>query len=438
MKGFLYRLILIAHAAAVAAACGGVPMKVLAVRGSPIDLGPVPEDVEGEPYAIAAAGNDLWMLETGKGQLEVRRFSAGGEVGDPEIILKLQPELWGLGEDVPGDAILSPDLADSPPGDLQACLGPGLEEMGRVIRLYRASLVPVGDGFGVIFGARAPVRCGDQGIETVASVEHVVVFDAAWNRIQDDRAVWVGDPPLEAVPVLSGGRLDAAWLAPDGVWVSGAGRPPSREIGFVSRWSPAAMPVHFLVQGPEGVAAFVLGVVETPMATVGKGDSYLVLHSAHAGDPSSQEVTRTPLPEKPRAVAAAWTGETLGVAIFAEVVRPHAESNAWVWYAGFDASGEAQGGLVTILEWKSATGRSFGLSGLDVASDGSSIAAAWLHEGDLGPLVDVATSDGTAWGEPATHDVGWEGAADPRILPGGDGFLLLWSDTSLRLLVLAP
>jgi hypothetical protein len=250
--------------------------------------------------------------------------------------------------------------------------------------------------------------------------------------------VWIEKVPMDAVVAVDGQSLRAAWLASDGVYVGGGGTQTSRVVKFTDPWTGSAMPAHFFVPTPGKDVMFALGVIERPMATVGQGESYLVMRMADRSDPASLHVSRLALPEHPQAVAGAWSGDDLGVTLFAEVRPPHAESRAMTYFVRFDAAATAQGELEKIASWNSALGKTFGMMELVMAYGDGMYASAVLYNQGMGGMVDLITIGPGGAGSPATHDMGWSDAKDLRLLPSGEDFLVLWSDKVVRLLRVGP
>ena len=124
--------------------------------------------------------------------------------------------------------------------------------------------------------------------------------------------------------------------------------------------------------------------------------------------------------------------------MFAEVRPPHAESRALAYFVEFDGSAGVQGELETILEWKNALGKSFGMLELVMAYRDGTYASAILYNQGMGGMVELITHGQAGAGAPATHDMGWSDAKDLRLLPSGEDFLILWSDKVVRLLRVVP
>jgi hypothetical protein len=370
--------------------------------------------------------------------MELIVYDAAGKRQEAETLLNLQPELWEPTETLVAAARMTPRFEDLPASTLEACLREGMSEMARHVHVYGRGLVAVEDGVGVVFGARTTLECEEAGADAAVGVEHVIVFDAESSRIQHDRSLWIDVVPMDAIATLDGQDVRAAWLVTDGVWVGGAGEQPSRAVKFTDPWKAGELPVHFFEPMPGSDRLFALGVVERPMATVGQGESYLVMHMAHRDDPARLEVSRLALPDHPQAAAAAWSGDRLGVMLFSEVRPPHAESQAHVRFVTYATGGEPSGELETVLEWDSATGKTYGMLELQMAWTGGTYAGALLHEQDMVWLVELITVREGQSGRTATHDVGWREAKDLRLVPDQDGFLMLWSDKVIRLLEVAP
>lgn len=424
--------------ALLATACGGGQVQALVVPGTAKDLGISPKGLMGATYSLVAAGGGFRVLMVSGERMELAQYDPEGKREGAEILLNLQPELWAVDEDLLASAIMSPRMEDLPEMQLEACLRTGLSEIARHVFVYGQGLVPVGDGYGVVFGARTSLECEEAGSPSEVSVEHVIVFDADFNRTQHDRFLWIDGVPMDAILDVGGPSIRAAWLVSDGVFAGGGGLDMTRAVNFTDPWRPSDMPVHFFEPTPGSTAMFALGVVERPMATVGQGESYLVMHMAGRADPSSLEVSRLALPEHPQAAAAAWKGGRLGVTLFAEVRPPHAECRVHAYYVEYDPSGQAAGELSEIMEWKSATGKTFGMMELEMACGGETCASAILYNQGMGGMIELITVTSGSAGPPATHDMGWENAKDLRIESSGEDFLILWSDKVVRVLEVGP
>jgi hypothetical protein len=422
----------------LAAACGGPQVPALVVPGEPVDLGLSPKGLMGATYSLVARDGGIGVLTVDEERVNLLGYDAAGEPTGEEILMNLQPELWAVDEAMLASAVMTHRYEDLPLVTLEGCLRSGLSDIARHVFVYGRGLVPVGDGFGLVFGARTTLECDEAGASATASVEHIIVFDADFNRVQHDRSVWIEKVPMDAVVAVDGQSMRAAWLAADGVYVGGGGMQTSRVVKFTDPWTGSAMPAHFFVPTPGKDVMFALGVVERPMATVGQGESYLVMRIADRSDPSSLHVSRLALPEHPQAVAGAWSGDDLGVTLFAEVRPPHAESRAMTYFVRFDATATVQGELETITSWTSALGKTFGMMELVMAHGDGMFASAILYDQGMGGMVDLVTIDSSGAGNPATHDMGWSDAKDLRLLPSGEDFLVLWSDKVVRLLRVGP
>ncbi|MBW2260637.1 MAG: hypothetical protein JRG91_01585 [Deltaproteobacteria bacterium] len=423
---------------ALVAACGGSRMPSLVVPGEATDLGLSPKGLMGATYSLVAQDGGIRVLTVDEERVNLVGYDAEGQQTGAEILLNLQPELWAVDEAMLASAIMTHRYEDLPLVTLEGCIRSGLSDIARHVFVYDRGLVPVADGYGLVFGARTTLECDEAGANATVSVEHIIVFDADFNRIQHDRAVWIEKAPMDAVVAVDGQSLRAAWLASDGVYIGGGGAPVSRVVKFTDPWSGSEIPAHFFEPTPGQDVMFALGVIERPMATVGQGESYLVLHMADRADPSSLKVSRLALPEHPQAVAGAWSGDRLGVTLFAEVRPPHAESRAMAYFVTFDDAATAQGELETILGWKSALGKSFGMQELVMAYRDGTYAAAILYDQGMGGMIDLIPIESSGPMPPATHDMGWSDAKDLRLLSCGEDFLILWSDKVVRLLRVAP
>lgn len=422
----------------VVAACGGPQMPSLVVPGEAVDLGLSPKGLMGATYSLMTGDDGFKLLTVDEERVTLMGYDAAGQPGEPEILMNLQPELWAVEEGMLESAVMTFRYEDLPLATLEGCMRSGLSDVARHVFVYGRGLVPVGDGYGLVFGARTTLECEEAGASATASVEHIIVFDADFNRIQHDRSVWIEKVPTDAVIAVDGQSMRAAWLASDGVYVGGGGPPTSRVVKFTDPWNGSETPAHFFEPAPGPDVMFALGVIDRPMATVGQGESYLVLTMADREDPSELEVTRLALPEHPQAVAGAWSGDRLGVTLFAEVRPPHAESRAMAYFVTFDEKATAQGELATILDWRNALGKSFGMMEVVMAHLEGTYAAAILYNQGMGGMVELITMAQGGGARAATHDMGWSDAKDLRLETGGEDFLVLWSDKVVRLLRVAP
>lgn len=422
----------------VMAACGGAQAPALVVPGTATDLGLSPKGMQGATYSLVARGDGIKVLTVDEERMQLRGYDASGAELGTEVLLNLQPELWNVDESLLEGAVMSFRFEDLPTPTLEGCLRAGRSEMSRHIFVYGGGLVDVGDGFGVVFGARANMECDEAGAPTTVSVEHIIVFDTDFNRVQHDTSLWIEKVPMDAVTAVDGQAMRAAWLVSDGVYVGGSGVPPSRSLTFTSLWSEKDPPVHFFIPTPDTEVIYALGLVERPMASVGQGESYLVMHIADRDDPSDLKVSRLALPDHPQSVAGAWADGRVGVSLFAEVRPPHAESRARVYFVEFDRSATAQADIATVLEWKSVLGKSFGMQAIVMSWRAGTYAAALQYDQGMGGMIDLITIASGGARPRATHDMGWQDAKDLRILPSGDDFLILWSDKVVRMLRISP
>ncbi len=415
------------------AGCSGPAMVMLQVNGPPLDLGDPPASGDEGQLAILVRGDSLDIVSLDKERVVLHSYALSDGAAASEDLMGLQPELFELTEDLLTRAVLAPDVEDLGDADQEECLRTGLSDMGRTAELYQGGVIALGENLGFILSARTTLKCPDLGVSTVVSVEHLVVLDATGNRVQDDAVAWIGEPPMSATALaLEGGRLGAAWITPRGVWVVGTGGAPEVAIGFVAPWTAGSVPVHFLVEGGDDLS-FAFGVIDRPMASVGQGESYLLLYMATLDDPTYQEVVRLELPDHPQAAAAVWTGEQLDVVMFAETLKPHAESFARVHVASFGASGTQVGELVDVHAWKDHMGGSFGLLDLGIGHVDGVTGAAWLFRRATATNVELAWSSQQAGGQAATYELGWEVVDLWQVLAGPDGLVLLWADPGMHL-----
>lgn len=420
-------------AACMLQGCGGPQVVMLHVDEPALELGKAPPSVDGADCTTMVVDDELLMVTVGQERVVLDRFSLADGSSETEDLVGLQPELFALTDELIADALLDPAIADLGPDDREECLRTGTVEMGRFMQLYEQGLVSVDGNLGLILSARTPLRCEDQGISTVVAVEHLIVLDETYNRVQHDHVVWIGRAPLEALAMDLDGRLQALWLAPDGLHVT-SGQGASQAMGFVSPWDPAHMPVHFLEAAVGDDLSYAFGVIERPMASVGQGESYLVLYLAPRNDLTYQEVVRVALPDHPQIVDAVWTGDRIVVAMFAETLKPHAESFADVRMVAFDAQGVQQGDLVSVHHFKDPMGGSFGLLGLGVTHTSGGVSAVWLHRRESASMLQLVHFAGDATGPAASHELGWDPVDRFQVLSGPDGPLVLWTDKNLHLL----
>jgi len=402
-----------------------------------VEVGLQPKGLQGATYAVLSQPGGFRVLAVEEERLVLASFGTDGKRLSSEDLIALKPELWAADPAMLDSAIMSGRFQDLPRDVLEACLRAGLSEMARHVHVYGGGLVQAGKGYGIVFGARTTLECEEAGSEAALSLERAIVFDATYNRVQDDTSLWIEKLPMDALPALDGESLRVAWLAEDGVYVGGAGSAPSRAVKFTTTWKVGDPPVHFFVPTPGGASMFALGIVERPMETVGQGESYLVLHLMDRADPSSLTVSRLALPRHPQAAAASWDGSSLGVVLFAEVRKPHAESSATVYRVVYDAKGSQVGGIETVLEWKDTMGKSYGMLEVVSAWGPGAWAAAVLYDRGWGGLIDLVTVT-EAGTRQATHDMGWQGCEDLRLLPRGDGFIFMWTDKAVRALMVEP
>jgi hypothetical protein len=428
------RTLCLALVGAALAGCGGHQVTKLVLPGTAVDMGLSPKGLAGATYSMIPSDDGFAVLTVEEESMVLISYDGSGQRVGSETMLNLQPELWQVTPELIASARMTPRYEDLPAQVLEACLREGMSEMARHVNVYDRGLVRAGQGYGVIFGARTTLECEEAGHDAMVGLEHVIVFDETMNRVQQDVSLWIETIPLDAIAHVEGREVHAVWLARDGVYVGGAGAAPDRAVKFTDPWNPSDPPVHFLVPTPGGPSMFALGVVERPMATVGQGESYLVMHVAGASDPHELEVSRLPLPYHPQAAAAAWSGSALGVFLFSEVRMPHKESFAHVHFVEYDAKARPSGELASIMDWSSATGKTFGMLELRAAWSSGTYGAAILYEQDMMWMIDLIRVTGGAAATPAMHDMGWREAKDMRMQPHGGGFGITWSDKVIRFL----
>jgi hypothetical protein len=412
-------------------------MLALEVREPALDLGSTVVGGGGGDWSLVVRGDTLLVVSVTGERVVLDAFDLRDGSAESEDLLTIRPELFEIDEELAAEAVVSEELAELGPSDLEECLRTGLSEMGRTVVLYEQGLADVEGRIGLVVSARTPLGCDDLGVSTTLSVEHLVVLDETWNRVQHDRAAWIGSPPLEAVALAEDDRLGAAWLAADGVYTVGPGGAGRQALAFVEPWDPKAPPPHVLAAGGAEVS-FVFAIVDRPMASVGQGESYLVVHLATAGDPTYQDVVRVALPDHPSALDACWSGDELLVAMFSEILKPHAESRAYVRTARFTADGGRVGELSLVHEWHDPLGGTFGFGQMGVVSLDDRQTVGWVYRRDRGVHLEAAALTAGGPGPVAGLELAWEEVEAFRLLAGPEGLLVLWANGGTHLLGVSP
>ena len=252
--------------------------------------------IEQGGYAIAFGDLEVHVVEAAHSAIVHHAFREDGRPEGSSTLLETDPDLWDLDPERIASALGEEALEWDGQERLEGCIEDVPKKIRSRIRILPGGLSARPDGgWALAFSAVSRLTCSE-GKKITAALDHVALLDQHWSLDGEPRLVRYGDEPRVQSIVFHDAEPLLAWATE---W----------EAGLSSPASSVLIPVK------EGALGYAPLFIDTGgrLAVVTRPGSRIRVRLLDLPDASCAMSATIDPGKNPLSVAAAWTGDRLGI-----------------------------------------------------------------------------------------------------------------------------